>query len=504
MNIIKRPSFLTRINYAFQIAPVCALLGPRQCGKTTLSRAYEKTIRGPIHKFDLEDSTDLARLENPKIILEPLEGLIIIDEIQRRPEIFPFLRVLVDQLKERSFLILGSASQELIKQSSETLAGRISYIEMTPFQLSEVEEEQKLWVRGGFPKAFLSPNIEISFDRRKNFIRDFLEEDIPTLGFQSSPQLIRRFWNMLAHYHAQIFNASEIGGSLNISYKTAQHYLDILEDTFMVRRLNPWYENILKRQVKSPKVYFRDSGILHTFLGIKSLEELQGHPKLGASWEGFALEEIIRAMKVDPEDCYFWATQNRAELDLLITKDNKKMGFEFKYTDAPKLTKSMRISIEDLKLSELNVITPLSNAYFPLESNIFVYGLELYLKVIQTKIHTQIGMFYLDDVQWSQDEEELHCIYEELPKNRKIIEKFSHFLISDKFCNLKRQKGAKEDARKIIKNIVINEKIFREIIIKKIKDKKFSEKLNKEKVCSFNITPTMFNNIDFRENKIYY
>ncbi len=505
VDIIKRPSFLTRINYAFQVAPVCALLGPRQCGKTTISRAYEKIERGPIHKFDLEDSTDLARLENPKIALESLEGLIIIDEIQRRPELFPILRVLVDQPKERNFLILGSASQELIKQSSETLAGRISYIEMTPFQLNEVEEEQKLWIRGGFPKAFLSSNIEISFDRRKNFIRDFLEKDVPSLGFQSSPQLIRRFWNMLAHYHGQIFNASEIGGSLNISYKTVQHYLDILEGTFMIRRLNPWHENILKRQVKSPKTYFRDSGLLHTFLGIKSLEELQGHPKLGASWEGFALEEIIRTMKVDPEDCYFWATQNKAELDLLVIKDNKKIGFEFKYTDSPQLTRSMRISMEDLKLSELNVITPLNNTYFPLENNIFVYGLELYLKVLQTKIHTKIGEFYLDEVQWSEDGEELHCVYEELPKNRKIIEKFSYLTISDRFYNLKKEGGidSKEDAKRIIKAIITNEEIFKNILISKTQEKHFSEKLNKEKNYSFNVTPDMFNNIDFRQNKIY-
>ena len=396
--------------------------------------------------------------------------------------------------------------EELIKQSSETLAGRISYIEMTPFQLSEVEEEQQLWIRGGFPRVFLSSSIGISFDRRKNFIRDFLEKDVASLGFQSSPQFIRRFWNMLAHYHAQVFNASEIGGSLNISYKTAQHYLDILEGTFMIRRLNPWHENILKRQIKSPKIYFRDSGLLHTFLGIKSFEDLQSHPKLGASWEGFALEEIIRGMKVDHDDCYFWATQNKVELDLLIIKDNRKIGFEFKYTDSPKITKSMHTAMNDLKLDELNIITPLGETYFRLGENIFVYGLDLYLKVFQTKIHTKFGEFYLDDVKWNENEEELHCIYEERPRNKKIIAKFSQLTISDKFYDLKKKEGinSKENAKKIVKNIITNEEIFREIIILKTNEKGFLKTTNREKTYYFEIRPEMFNNADFRQNKMYY
>lgn len=512
VDIIKRQAFLKRIDYAFELAPICALLGPRQCGKTTLSRDYEKQETGPIHRFDLEDSADLARLENPKIALEPLEGLIIIDEIQRRPELFPILRVLVDQPKKRRFLILGSASQELSKQASETLAGRIDYIDMMPFQLNELqtinepekiqETQRTLWTRGGFPRSYLASNREISFDRRKNFIRDFLEKDVPNLGFQSSPQLIRRFWNMLAHYHAQVFNASEIGASLNISYKTAQHYLDILEGTFMIRRLNPHHENILKRQVKSPKIYFRDSGILHCFLGIKNYEDLQVHPKLGASWEGFALEEIIRAMEVDKDDCYFWATQNRAELDLLIIKDNKRIGFEFKYTDSPKLSKSMQIAMSDLKLEELNIITPLENTYFSLKENIFVYGLSLYLRIFETEVKE----FYFSGIRWNDSKDTIHCIFQDVLKNKKIILKFPRTTVSDYFYDLNhKEKGInqKEDALKVLEKIVITEPIFKNILKERLKDKLFREELEKKTVNDFDVKPDMFDKIDFRHNRMY-
>jgi predicted AAA+ superfamily ATPase len=366
---------------AFKVTPIVALLGPRQCGKTTLAKQY--VAREEVQEenyFDLEDPDDLVRLENPKLTLSGLTNLIILDEIQRLPEIFPLLRVLVDNKKlNQKYLILGSASRELIQQSSETLAGRISYIEITPFSFSEVHDLEQLWLRGGFPRSYLAQDEQISFSWRKEYISTFLEKDIQMMGIQVSPQNLRRFWMMLVHFHGNIFNASEIARSLNISHPTARNYLDILAHTFMIRELKPWFENISKRQVKSPKVYFRDSGVMHTLMGIKNKKDLTTHTKLGASWEGFALEEIIRYIKPDPLDCYFWSTQADAELDLLILKDGKKLGFEFKYSDMPRMTKSMHIALEDLKLDQLTIIYPGSKKYSPQEK-VFVWGFEDYLK----------------------------------------------------------------------------------------------------------------------------
>ncbi len=373
--MLQRKHYLDAINNSFLVNPICALLGPRQCGKTTLSKEYAKITDLEKHFFDLEDPIDLSKLDNPKLTLEFLDGLIIIDEIQRKEELFPYLRVLVDKYPDRKILVLGSASQELIKQSSETLAGRISYIEMTPFSIHEVDNINKLWNRGGFPKSYLPTSDSISNQWRKSYIRTFLERDIRNFGFDIPPQTMRRFWAMLAHYHGQIFNASEIGRSINVSYKTADRYLDILTGTFMIRRLSPWFENISKRQVKAPKIYFRDSGLLHTILGIENYNNLLTHPKLGASWEGFALEEIIKHLKVEGDDCFFWATQGGAELDLLIIKESKKLGFEIKYTDNPKITKSMRVAIHDLKLDSLTIIIP-GKERFRLEENIIVCGIE--------------------------------------------------------------------------------------------------------------------------------
>jgi len=375
--LILRKDFIKRIQEDFEATPICALLGPRQCGKTTLSRLYAEQIKGPVHIFDLEDPGDLSQLVNAKLTLERLEGLIIIDEVQLRPDLFPLLRVLVDRLPLR-FLILGSASPDLIRQTSETLAGRISYIEMTPFSLQEVHDWRRLWERGGYPRSYLAPSYKVSNRWRTGFITTYLEKDIPQLGFEVSPQMIRRFWMMLTHYHGGIFNASEIGVSLGITHKTARHYLDILEGTYMMRQLNPWFENIGKRQVKSPKVFFRDSGLFHTLLGIKTEEDLFHHPKLGASFEGFALEEVARFHQADAQDCYFWATQTGAELDLLIVREGQKLGFEIKYTDHPKLTKSMQITLEDLKLDKLTVIVP-GSIRFPLTEKIEVCGLETYV-----------------------------------------------------------------------------------------------------------------------------
>lgn len=375
MIMLTRKYYLDAIDTSFLVNPICALLGPRQCGKTTLSKQYAEKNKLPTHFFDLEDPIDLSKLDNPKLTLEPLEGLIVIDEIQRKEELFPYLRVLVDKFPKKRILVLGSASQDLIRQSSETLAGRISYIEMTPFSIHETDDIKKLWYRGGFPKSYLASTEIISSQWRKSYIRTFLERDIRNFGFDIPPQTMRRFWSMLAHYHGQIFNASEIGRSINVSYKTSDRYLDILTGTFMVRRLSPWFENLSKRQIKSPKIYFRDSGLLHTILGIENHEYLLKHPKLGASWEGMALEQVIKHMEVENDDCYFWATQGGAELDLLILKNSKKLGFEIKYTDSPKITKSMRIAIEDLGLDNLTIVIP-GTEKFKLEKNIEVCGIE--------------------------------------------------------------------------------------------------------------------------------
>lgn len=374
--MMNRTQHLQEIDTAFSVNPVCAILGPRQCGKSTLAFMYAKTQQN-VHEFDLEDPTDLARLENPKLALMDLDGLIIIDEIQRRPDLFPVIRVLVDKFKKQ-FLILGSVSRDLINQSSETLAGRISYIELTPFSFGEVQDIKKLWQRGGYPLSYLAQDDVTSALWRKGYITTFLERDIPNLGINIPAETIRRFWMMLAHFHGNIFNASELGRSLGYSDTTIKRYLDILVGTFMLRRLSPWFENINKRQVKSPKIYFKDSGILHSLLGIRDSKDLMTNPKLGASWEGLAIEEVIRYNNADPFDCYFWATHNNAELDLLILQNGKKIGFEFKYTDSPKITPSMQIALNDLKLDSLTVIIP-GKHNFKLSNEIWVQGLETYL-----------------------------------------------------------------------------------------------------------------------------
>lgn len=378
--MISREIQIKSISKLFRSHSIVGLLGPRQCGKTTLAKEYlhslEKQHKIESHLFDLEDPTDLARLSSPKLALEPLKGLIIIDEVQKRPDLFPILRVLADRTpKKTRFLVLGSASRELIRQSSESLAGRIAYLELTPFTLDEVEDTKKLWLRGGFPLSYLAKTLENSTDWRKAFITTYLERDIPALGIQIPPVQLRKFWLMLSHYHGQIFNYSELARSMDVADTTIKRYLEILVGTFMIRSLQPWYENIKKRQVKAPKIYFRDSGIFHTLLGIQQEKDLSHHPKLGASWEGFALETVIRLYKATPEESYFWATHNQAELDLLLLKGNKRHGFEFKYTDSPTLTKSMRIAEQDLKLDSLTVVYP-GKESFPLDKKIQAVGLE--------------------------------------------------------------------------------------------------------------------------------
>ena len=380
-----RTNFLEKIDFSFKVNPVVALLGPRQCGKTTLAHIYvnQQKKSKKVHYFDLEDPEDLSLFENPKLALASLNGLIVIDEIQKIPEIFPLIRVLVDAPdNQKQFLILGSASRDLIHQSSETLAGRISSIELTPFSMNEVKEIDKLWIRGGFPKSYLAESSNQSMEWRKEYIATFLERDIPNLGFQIPTQSLRRFWMMMTFYHGNIFNASEIGRSLGLSGPTMRSYLDLLTGTFMVRQLQPWFENIIKRQVKAPKVYFRDSGILHSFLSIKEKEDIFHHPKLGASWEGFALESIIRAHKAPQEECFFWAVHQQAELDLMLFLNGKRIGFEFKWADAPKLTKSIITACETLSLEKCFIIYP-GNKSYPLAENVFSVGLKNYLSKLE-------------------------------------------------------------------------------------------------------------------------
>jgi uncharacterized protein len=375
--MFKREYYLEKIKQNFRIHSVCAILGPRQVGKTTLAHLFVDSEDKNARFFDLESAIDIARLENPMtaLSLDP-DRLIVIDEIQMRPDLFPVIRVLVDEQRhKRKFLILGSASRDLIRQSSETLAGRIGFIELPPLALYETKKLGMLWLRGGFPLSFLAQNDADSFLWRQNYIATFLERDIPNLGFNIPPQQLRRFWLMLAHYHGQIFNASEIARSLGVSDHTVRRYLDILAGTFMIRVLYPWFENLQKRQVKSPKIYFRDSGILHALLNIKTGMELDTYPKLGSFWEGFALEEIIKFYDLKSEECFFWATQAHAEIDLFIFKDGKRLGFEFKYVDAPKITKSMQIALDDLKLDHITIVYP-GDQSFTLDNKISVQGLK--------------------------------------------------------------------------------------------------------------------------------
>jgi len=345
--------------------PVVAILGPRQVGKTTLARALARRWGGRTTTFDLEDPRDIERLVDPSTVLRPLRGLVVIDEIQRRPDLFPVLRVLADRDRRPArFLVLGSASPGLLRQSSESLAGRVAYFELQGFGLGDVGARwDRLWIRGGFPRSYLARSDDESLRWRRDLIRTFLERDLPELGITIAARTIHRFWMMLTHYHAQVWNGAELARAFGIAETTVKRYLDLLTNTFMVRVLPPWSENIGKRIVKTPKVYLADTGLLHALLDIPSARALGIHPKIGASFEGFALQEVVRVLRVRPEQCYFWATHQGAELDLLVVEGTRRRGFEFKRTDAPGVTRSMRIAIEDLGLETIDVVHAGVNTY---------------------------------------------------------------------------------------------------------------------------------------------
>lgn len=360
--MIKRVDLYKKIRLAFRYGRVVALLGARQCGKTTLARQFIPS--GPAHYFDLEDPVDAARLAEPMNTLSKLKGIVVIDEIQRQPDLFPVLRVLADRMPlPARFLILGSASPELVKHSSESLAGRLARVAMAGFTLSEVGLGacERLWLRGGFPRSFLAKTEKDSVNWRKDFIQSFVERDLPAHGVMLPPFTLSRLWIMLAHYHGQLFNASEIARSLGINEATVKRYLDVLSGVFMVRQLQPWHVNIKKRQVKAPKIYIRDTGILHSLLGIRTMDELLSNPKYGASWEGYVVEEIINF--VEPDEVYFWATHNGAEIDLVFSKGGRMYGIECKRADAPVMTPSMGIALKDLKLACIAVIYPGKQRY---------------------------------------------------------------------------------------------------------------------------------------------
>ena len=371
--MIPRSRYIQELETAIRRSPITALLGPRQVGKTTLAQLF--TADQPATFFDLESLPDQRRLQNPELVLGGLQGLVILDEIQQMPELFGTLRVLVDRPeKQVRFVILGSASPHLIRHASESLAGRVEFIELHGFDLSETGSGQweALWLRGGFPRSFLAATEADSLAWREGFIRTFLERDIPQLGISIPSPTMRRFWTMLAHYHGQTWNASELSRAMGLSDKTVRSYLDILSGAFMVRQLQPWFENTSKRQVRSPKVYLRDSGLLHSLLNIPDTHTLLGHPKVGASWEGYTIEQALSILRL--KEVYFWATHGTAELDLFFFANGKRYGIEVKFSEAPQVTRSMVIALQDLVLEHLWVIYPGTQIY-PVHEQITVWPL---------------------------------------------------------------------------------------------------------------------------------
>lgn len=352
--------------------PAVLLLGARQVGKTTLAKEIAAAWPRGAHRFDLEDDRDVARLADPFLALEPLRGLVVLDEVQRRPNLFPALRVLADRPRTPArFLLLGSASPALLQQSSETLAGRVAHYELSGFDLAEVgaPTHDRLWLRGGFPRSFAARTDAASYRWRDDFVHTFLARDLAALGISIPPATMERFWAMLAHYHGQVWNGSELARAFGVSHNVVRRYLAALESVFMVRSLKPWSANLKKRQVRTPKVYVRDSGLLHRLLDIRTDRELERHPKVGASWEGFVIECVLRALNVAPGSSYFWRTHTGAELDLLVRQEGRLRGFEIKRTTAPRFTRSMRSAMSDLGLSRLDVIHAGPEA-FPLAAGV--------------------------------------------------------------------------------------------------------------------------------------
>lgn len=370
--MIDRELHARQITRLLKRFPVVAILGARQVGKTTLAASLAPTLSDRISRFDLENPSDLARLADPMLALQELKGLVVLDEVQRRPELFPVLRVLADRKPIRTrFLVLGSAAPDLLRQSSESLAGRIAYYELPGLAVREVgfEHADRLWVRGGFPKTFLARSDRESMEWRQAFIRTFLERDLPALGVNIAADTMRRFWSMLAHHHAQLWNASEIGRSFGVADTTVRNYLDKLTDALVLRQLKAWHENLGKRQVKSPKIFIRDSGLLHALLNLPTKRDIEGHPKLGASWEGFIIDQLVQQLGVNPEETYHWRTHQGAELDLLVVRGGLRLGFEVKRTVAPTLTPSMRSAMHDLKLKSLTVVHA-GDQTFPLSKQV--------------------------------------------------------------------------------------------------------------------------------------
>lgn len=376
--MIPRQSHLTQLADKLTNFPVVAMLGPRQVGKTTLARQLAAQWSGPARNFDLEDPDDQARLADPAFVLRSLTGLIVLDEIQTRPDLIPLLRVLADRPEQPArFLILGSAAPELLRHTAETLAGRVVFHELDGLALDELAPVKsgpdwldERWLRGGFPPALLAKNQAASRSWRDAFIRTYLERDLPQLGITLPALTLRRFWTMLAHYHGQTWNGSELGRALGVSDKTVARYLDILEGTYMAFRLTPWHTNVGKREVKSPKVYVADSGILHSLLGVGGMDDLLAHPKCGASWEGFVVREIMRRSGARPGEAFFWGVHTGAELDLLIQHDGRRLGFEVKLTRSPKVTASMRSAYTTLALEHLYVVCHGAGEPWPLAEGI--------------------------------------------------------------------------------------------------------------------------------------
>lgn len=359
MRRLTRPLHSARIRRLLRTSPVVAILGARQVGKTTLARELMAEWPGRAVAFDLENPAAVATLADPLLALQSRRGLVVFDEVQRQPELFPVLRVLADrQRRLATFLVLGSASPDLLRQSSESLAGRIAFHELDGFSLGEVGAQHlaRRWRRGGFPRAFLAPSERESVDWRRDFVQTFLERDLPQLGVTIPSMTMRRFWAMLAHYHGQVWNASEFARSFGVSDMTVRRYLDVLTGTFVIRILPPWHENLGKRQVKSPRIYLTDSGLLHTLLDLRTQDDLEQHPKVGASWEGFAISVIVQRLGARWSECYFWRTHAGAELDLLVVRGRTRLGFEIKRTVSPAVTPSIRTALADLRLTRLDVI----------------------------------------------------------------------------------------------------------------------------------------------------